>query len=243
MPLVRALSPLRARLKAEKHLLATNEELRPSNRPAHAGMMPVRTLRLILLALVAAVAGGAACLLPSDSATPRPPAFLASALGTDVEGTPERLTDAGEIVSLPRSGYELEAGTDTLALSSEDQDGDSWHQFESGAARSTPFGSETVVLDGNVVEQFLTVEKRTGPKRWRWKLETGTLKPHLRPDGSVLVSRRQHRCRLSHSSGRDSRQPRAGRQPRRNALGSRAPATATGSSHSTSTTPSCRCPT
>ena len=25
-------------------------------------------------------------------------------------------------------------------------------------------------------------------KRWRWKLETGTLKPHLRPDGSVLIS-------------------------------------------------------
>ena len=73
-------------------------------------------------------------------------------------------------------------------MSSEDQDGDSWHQFKSGAARSTPFGSETVVVDGNVVEQFLTVEKRTGPKRWRWKLETGTLKPHLRPDGSVLVS-------------------------------------------------------
>ena len=150
--------------------------------------MPVRTLRLIVLALIAALAGGAACLLPGGSQTPRPPAFLASALGTTVAGTPERLTDAGESVSLPRSGYELQAGTDTLALSSEDQDGDSWHQFEAGATRSTPFGSETVVVDGNVVEQFLTVEQRTGPKRWRWKLETGTLKPSLRADGSVLVS-------------------------------------------------------
>ncbi len=164
MPPVRALSPLRARLKAEKHLLATNEDLRPSNRPAHAGMMPVRTLRLILLALIAAVAGGAACLLPSDSATPRPPAFLASALGADVEGTPERLTDAGEVVSLPRSGYELEAGTDTLALSSEDQDGDSWHQFESGAARATPFGSETVVLDAQRRRAVPDRRKANGPE-------------------------------------------------------------------------------
>ena len=169
--------------------MATNEELRPSNRPAHAGSTSVRTLRLILLALVAAIAGGAACVLPTGgSTTPTPPAFLASALGIGVVGTPERLTDAGESVNLPRSGYELESGTDTLALSSENQDGDTWHQFKSGAARSTPFGSEAVVLDGNVVEQFLTVEKRTGPKRWRWKLETGTLKPNLRPDGSVLVS-------------------------------------------------------
>ncbi len=150
--------------------------------------MPVRALRLVLLALVAALAGTAASLFPSDSPAPTPPAFLASALGPDVASTPERLTDDGHSVSLPRSGYKLEAGVNTFALSSDDQDGDSWHQFESGAARSTPFGSEAVVLDGNVVEQFLTVEKRTGPKRWRWKLDTGTLKPHLRPDGSVLIS-------------------------------------------------------
>ncbi len=188
MRVVRALSLLRARLKPEITHLATNEELRPSKRPAHAGSMPVRAVRFILLALVAAIAGGAACLLAGGSPAPKPPAFLASALGTTVTAAPERLTDAGHSVELPRSGYELEAGTNTFALSSEDQDGDSWHQFESGAARSTPFGSETVVLDGDVVEQFLTVEKRNGPKRWRWKLDTGTLKPHLRPDGSVLVS-------------------------------------------------------
>ena len=148
----------------------------------------MRTLRLILLALVAALAGGAASLLPAGSAAPTQPTFLASALGAEVAGTPERRTDAGEHVSLPRSGYELEAGVHALTLSSADPDGDSWHHFTKGAARSTSFGAEAVVVKGNVVEQFLTVEKRMGAKRWRWKLDTGTLKPHLRPDGSVLVS-------------------------------------------------------
>ncbi|MDX6438217.1 MAG: hypothetical protein QOF45_800, partial [Gaiellaceae bacterium] len=168
--------------------MATNEELRPSNRPASAGAVPMRAFRLILLAVVAALAAGAASVFPHGSAIPQQPAFLAKALGAGVAGTPERRTNAGQRVSLPRSGYQLEAGTHALTLSSAAPEGNSWHQFEQGAVRSTPFGTETVVVHRNVVEQFLTVEKRLGPKRWRWKLDTGTLKPHLRSDGSVLVS-------------------------------------------------------
>ena len=75
-----------------------------------------------------------------------------------------------------------------VAIASADESGAAWQRYAQGAARTTPFGEETVVVDGNVVEQFLTVSERTGPKRWRWRLETGTLDPTLRPDGSVLVS-------------------------------------------------------
>jgi hypothetical protein len=168
--------------------LATNEELRPSNRPAHAGAIPVRTLRLVLLAVVAAVAAGAATLIPGGSDNPvAAPAFLRAQLGA--EGGQSRYAPAtGVEVELGDSGYVVQDPTGTVSLASKDGAGGDWNRFERGAVRSTSFGSETVVVTPTRAEQFLTVSRRVGPKQWRWKLDTRTLKPHLRPDGSVLLS-------------------------------------------------------
>ncbi len=146
-------------------------------------------MRALVLLVVAAVAG--ATMVAGSGLRERggdQPRFLAKALGSSIATAPERRTSAGHVVRLPRSGYSLETARERVALSSADPAGTTWSQFEGGAMRSTPFGAETVVVDGDVVEQFLTVTERSGPKTWRWKLETGTLKPHLRPDGSVLVS-------------------------------------------------------
>ena len=166
--------------------MATNEELRPSNRPAHAGMMPVRTLRLILLALVAAIAGGAATLLASDDRVAAP-TFLRAALGTE-GGTSTYVPVIGVEVALGDSGYVVRNPTGTISLASEDATGGNWNRFERGAVRSTPFGSESVVVTSTRAEQFLTVRERQGERIWRWRLGTGKLKPKLRVDGSVLVT-------------------------------------------------------
>ena len=182
---VRAFTSLsRAQDMRVKHV-AIDEELRPSNRPAGAGWLAVRAA---LLALAAAV--GLAVTLTGDALLGREtgrPEFLADKLGSSSPAS-RHVTDAGDRVLLQRSGYELVARAGRVAISSEDESGEAWRRYEQGAARPTPFGEETVVVDGNVVEQFLTVTERTGPKRWRWRLETGTLDPTLRSDGSVLVT-------------------------------------------------------
>src|SRR4249920_3282261 len=133
MPPVRALSPLRARLKAENTHLATHEDLRPSNRPAHAGSMPVRTLRLILLALVAAIAGGAATLIHSGDELAAP-AFLHAALGAQ-GGKSSYVPATGVKVELGDSGYVVRNPTGTVSLASEDAAGGEWNRFERGAVR------------------------------------------------------------------------------------------------------------
>ena len=138
--------------------------------------MPVRTLRVILLALVAAIAGGAATLIASGDRVAAP-VFLHAALGAE-----------GGKVELGDSGYVVQNPTGTLSLASEDAAGGEWNRFERGAVRSTPFGSESVVVTSTRAEQFLTVRERQGERTWRWRLGTGKLKPKLRVDGSVLVT-------------------------------------------------------
>ena len=148
--------------------------------------MPVRTLRLILLALVAAIAGGAATLIHSGDHLAAP-AFLHAALGTQ-GGKSSYVPATGVKVELGDSGYVVRNPTGTVSLASEDAAGGEWNRFERGAVRSTPFGSETVVVTSTRAEQFLTVREHQGKRTWRWRLGTGKLKPKLRVDGGVLVT-------------------------------------------------------
>ena len=94
----------------------------------------------------------------------------------------------GVKVELGDSGYVVRNPTGTISLASEDAAGGNWNRFERGAVRSTPFGSESVVVTSTRAEQFLTVRERQGERTWRWRLGTGKLKPKLRVDGSVLVT-------------------------------------------------------
>ena len=148
--------------------------------------MPVRTLRLILLALVAAIAGGAATLIHSGDHLAAP-AFLHAALGAE-GGKSSYVPATGVKVELGDSGYVVRNPTGTVSLASEDAAGGNWNRFERGAVRSTPFGSETVVVTSTRAEQFLTVREHQGKRTWRWRIGTGKLKPKLRVDGGVLVT-------------------------------------------------------
>src|SRR6266516_2406582 len=59
-----------------------------------------------------------------------------------------------------------------------------WHAHASGASRNTPFGTESIVVNSSVAEQFLTVQRHYAKKTWRWNLDTN-LRPRLLSDGRV----------------------------------------------------------
>ena len=165
--------------------MAIDEELRPSNRPADAGSLPVRLLASLVLTVLATafavlVAGGT---VTSVSA----PAFVRAPLGA--EGGDGRFEPTSGIgVELGRSGYAVHGAAGEAALSTEDAAGGDWRHFERGAVRSTAFGSETVVVTPTRTEQFLSVGKRQGARTWRWRLDPGTAKPRLRDDGSISLA-------------------------------------------------------
>jgi hypothetical protein len=165
--------------------VATPEDLRPSNRPADAGSLPVRLLASLLLTILATalavlLAGGAAT---SVSA----PQFVRAPLGS--EGGDNRYEPATGIgVELGRSGYAVSGAAGEVRLASEDPAGGDWRHFERGAVRSTAFGTETVVVTANRAEQFLEVAERQGARTWRWRLDAGTVRPRLTANGSVSLA-------------------------------------------------------
>ena len=151
MPHVRA--PSLPRAQELVNYVATNEDLRPSHGPAHAGSL---WLRVILSAVAVTVALTSSLGIRQNGDRPE---FLADKLGSAAAAF--HVTAAGDAVAITRSGYELRAGGRRVAISSADESGTQWERYERGAVRTTPFGEETVVVDGNVVEQFLTVTEPT----------------------------------------------------------------------------------
>ena len=89
------------------------------------------------------------------------PAFLHAALGAQ-GGKSSYVPATGVKVELGDSGYVVRNPTGTVSLASEDAAGGDWNHFERGAVRSTPFGSETVVVTSTRAEQFLTVREHQG---------------------------------------------------------------------------------
>ena len=83
--------------------------------------------------------------------------------------------------------FSVVRGADSVSLAAVGTGNGEWKHFEDGVTRTAPFGSETVVVDGEKVEQFLTVEERQGTRTWRWKLQAGGLTPRLGDDGTVGV--------------------------------------------------------
>ncbi|NUT55882.1 MAG: hypothetical protein HOQ03_07865, partial [Thermoleophilia bacterium] len=166
--------------------VATNEELRPSKRPAHAGSA-------LLLALVALVATAAALLATATLRHEEPQVeFLAQALGTPNRTAPlQRSLPTGERFRIRDRALVAEADFGSVALQPIGlARGAEWTRSEHGVTRRTPFGSRTLVLDGTTAEEFLTVERRQGTRTWRWQLDT-SLDPKSRVDGRVaLVDRR-----------------------------------------------------
>ncbi|HEX6130381.1 MAG TPA: hypothetical protein VF044_01550, partial [Actinomycetota bacterium] len=83
------------------------------------------------------------------------------------------------------SGYSVQRPEGGVRLESLEPASSAWTRFAAGTRRETPYGFETITVGPDRTEQFLTVEERQGTKTWRWALDTGTLDPKSRADGSI----------------------------------------------------------
>src|SRR5918996_2691911 len=169
--------------------MANLRDLRPHGElSAHAEGSAVRpsASRLRLAGLAAAAAAGLlvlAALRPGDA--PQAPAFLTEALGSSRAEAPlVRQPAAGVEVEIKPGGYIVRQADTSVSLTLENRDEGAWERFAHGASRPTAYGRETITVEPRTTEQFLTVERRQGPKTWRWQLGT-RLEPTLAADGGI----------------------------------------------------------
>ncbi len=93
----------------------------------------------------------------------------------------------GVRVGVARKGFQVSNGQVRVSLGSAGADAATgrWARYSHGVARNTSFGRETVVVTPEKTEQFLTVDRRQGPRTWRWNLASPGLTPRLGDDGAV----------------------------------------------------------
>ena len=84
-----------------------------------------------------------------------------------------------------RDGLVVKQGSSSVEVTSAAHVGGAWTRHRSGASRETRFGSQAIVFADDMTEEFLTVERRFGPKTWRWRIDAGRWTPRLRGDGGV----------------------------------------------------------
>jgi hypothetical protein len=90
------------------------------------------------------------------------------------------------VVSIGRAGYTVVSQKTAVSLAHEyNASTTPWQRFERGVARRTAFGLETIVVDQEKAEEFLTVVRRQGPKVWRWSVQARNLVPRLTRAGTV----------------------------------------------------------
>jgi hypothetical protein len=138
---------------------------------------------------VAGVAGALLCslaLLGHAREAQAPPGFLHEALGPPQADAPLLHHPAdGVRVAIKSDRFSVVRGADSVSLAVEAAGNAEWEHFDNGVARTAPFGAETVVVDGEKAEQYLTVTERQGKRTWRWKLQARGLTPRLGADGAV----------------------------------------------------------
>ncbi|MDX6396805.1 MAG: hypothetical protein QOJ43_213, partial [Gaiellaceae bacterium] len=162
--------------------MATNEELRPSNRPANAGLPWLRPL-VAVVAIAAALGLVMAGRLGHEAHTPA--RFLTEALGAERSAplAPVRKGSATARIATGRLLVES-ARRDQVGLSARVSGSRTWERRANGEWRATRFGSEAITLGTDDPEHFLTVDRRVGVRTWTWKLETD-LHSRLLPNGGV----------------------------------------------------------
>jgi hypothetical protein len=113
--------------------------------------------------------------------------FLSKALGSPVTSPSQAARDiASADVSIEEDGgYKFTREDESVFLAADDAGSAKWLWYTNGASRRTPFGAETVVIAPDAAEQFLTVERRQGPRTWSWTLRTVGLVPQLADDGRI----------------------------------------------------------
>ena len=141
------------------------------------------------LLVVAAIAAVCAVLLPSHP-TSTPATFVDRALGSpNADASLERRLATGTTLVVDRAGIDARAGSQTIALTSQNSGHDDWQRYGSGVTRSTSYGRESVLFGINLAEQFLTVNRHLGTRTWSWQLDATHGTPHLGPDGGVSFTR------------------------------------------------------
>ena len=158
----------------------------PAGRPASA-WSPTSESVIVLLALIAATFFAALQLTGSSERVASVPEFLASALGS-----PQGETDAtvhkpapGVQVDVDQAGYTVHRAGASVSVTGEGSGTAGWAAFENGASRRTPFGHETITIQPDKTELYLTVVRHQGVRNWRWRLDAAGLQPRLEANGGV----------------------------------------------------------
>jgi hypothetical protein len=171
--------------------------------PRPCGRSIVAALAAVLLSLLALLA-------PAREADTLP-GFLHEALGPPQADAPLLHHPAdGVRVAVKSDRFSVVRGSDSVSLAVDGTGNAEWKHFENGVTRSTPFGAETVVVDADKTEQYLTVTERQGTRTWRWSITAEGLEPRLMAGGAVEFLRDNERsglrilpARIYAPSGRD----------------------------------------
>ena len=165
---------------------------RSGRRPATAGRLasawsPTSESVVVLLALIAATFFAALQLTGSSERVASIPDFLTSALGS-----PQGETDAtvhkpapGVQVNVDPAGYTVHRAGASVSVTGEGSGTAGWTAFENGASRRTPFGHETITIQPDKTELYLTVVRHQGVRNWRWRLDAAGLRPRLEANGGI----------------------------------------------------------
>src|SRR5581483_3239289 len=172
--------------------MASNPNLRPSERPANAGRVVVlrRPSRLLAAAALLLASGAATALselatLQGHHAVHATPTFLNASLGRARPHAPLVRTPAPHVTAtIAPHEFAVTAAGHRISLAGTWKAG-TWKAHQHGARRSTRFGHETIVVTQDAVEQFLTVDRRVGARTWRWHFGDSHLTPRVGDDGAV----------------------------------------------------------
>ena len=184
--------------------MASFPDLRPHRRSAKAERKAASKNRTRLLLVVSAALLFTAYLAVSELATPRgkkahdASAFLTRELGPPLDSnalvrTPAHKSTSfvkpalGGKLEIRNGGLKVTSGKSSVSLRYGTARG-SWRGHQHGVQRRLPFGSETIVLGTNRVEQSLIVGKRQGTRTWRWRLDAGNLEARVTANGAVRFS-------------------------------------------------------
>ncbi|HYM64599.1 MAG TPA: hypothetical protein VES61_07960, partial [Gaiellaceae bacterium] len=142
---------------------------------------------IVLLALIAATFFATLQLTGSSERTAGVPSFLANALGS-----PQGETDAtvrtpapGVQVDVDPAGYTVRRAGASVSVAGEGTGTAGWTAFDNGVSRRTPFGHETITVQPDKTELYLTVVRHQGVRTWRWRLGAAGLRPRLEANGGV----------------------------------------------------------
>ena len=166
---------------------AANGKAPGSGRPPGLCMVADVGKRDRFVALIAATFFAALQLTGSSERVASVPEFLASALGSPQgeTGATVHKPAPGVQVDVDRAGYTVRRAGASVSVTGEGTGTAGWTAFENGASRRTPFGHETITVQPDKTELYLTVVRHQGVRNWRWRLDAAGLRPRLEANGGV----------------------------------------------------------